>query len=379
MGVDKLEMWGVHLILCLTTVCFVGEGSALECQTIAGEECIFPFLYQGEEHQGCYRQGEVGAWCATQVDNSKNMVSYGICNTSLCRGSELTSSIASKTREGSEKIAAQMTKFESMEENSDDDDDDDYDDNDDDVDDDYVPDDPNCPDDDVYLCCYNALGKCDCEGEGDPACEECKEYQECKQRFILSRAANKTTCFNQPYWNKYGYTKLEQRKEKARDKIYCKLRCEKIHHESRDESYYCDHFSWNRKTKECLLFMTKWHQGQAKDNQSVISSTLSCGETAHKMFQLKQLHDQPEILSKETRPIGCFSKAKIVRNWNSVGVHDIVDPTNLDCFFKCFLNNCDHFGWNADDHTCRLLVPTYRGSKHWVSGPRFCDLEKEVL
>jgi len=60
-----------------------------ECVTKKGVQCILPFKFQDENHDGCVRRWQdTGYWCSTRVDNAGFFVSdedaWDYCDTSLC-------------------------------------------------------------------------------------------------------------------------------------------------------------------------------------------------------------------------------------------------------------------------------------------------------
>ena len=37
------------------------------CQTIHGEDCVFPFIYKGQTYNECTKEESINRWCATSV------------------------------------------------------------------------------------------------------------------------------------------------------------------------------------------------------------------------------------------------------------------------------------------------------------------------
>ena len=57
----------------------------LACKTVGGENCVFPFTYDGRTYSGCTLDGgESKLWCATGVDNSGNYVGKYDWGTESC-------------------------------------------------------------------------------------------------------------------------------------------------------------------------------------------------------------------------------------------------------------------------------------------------------
>ena len=52
-----------------------------ECQTKGGENCVFPFRYNGNNYYGCTIDGSASdyAWCATSVDGNGNVGNWDQC------------------------------------------------------------------------------------------------------------------------------------------------------------------------------------------------------------------------------------------------------------------------------------------------------------
>ena len=42
--------------------------NCLECKTVSGKRCIFPFQYKGLAHRSCTRANSQRSWCATEVE-----------------------------------------------------------------------------------------------------------------------------------------------------------------------------------------------------------------------------------------------------------------------------------------------------------------------
>ena len=55
-----------------------------QCLTKEGDQCIFPFKYEGKLYSHCIDQEPFGSVCATKVDQNKNPVKdhIGICRDS---------------------------------------------------------------------------------------------------------------------------------------------------------------------------------------------------------------------------------------------------------------------------------------------------------
>ena len=55
----------IALFLC--SLCLVAGTPGLQCRTVKGNSCIFPFTYKGVTYDSCTRKDSVKAWCATEV------------------------------------------------------------------------------------------------------------------------------------------------------------------------------------------------------------------------------------------------------------------------------------------------------------------------
>jgi len=72
-------------------------GASSVCQTFEGKRCVFPFMHEGVKHHVCQKrqaEGLLRSWCATEVDQNLNVISYGICNTALCPVTKAANCIA---------------------------------------------------------------------------------------------------------------------------------------------------------------------------------------------------------------------------------------------------------------------------------------------
>ena len=66
---------------------------AIDCQTVPGKgkdpnkKCAFPFIWNGESHNSCIKDINLGNWCSTSVDKDGQHVKgkWGVCSSS-CPG-----------------------------------------------------------------------------------------------------------------------------------------------------------------------------------------------------------------------------------------------------------------------------------------------------
>ena len=60
----------------------------LKCKTTTGQECYFPFTYQGITYENCttdpLNNDSPNAWCATEIDEDGVMVEEGECDLDSC-------------------------------------------------------------------------------------------------------------------------------------------------------------------------------------------------------------------------------------------------------------------------------------------------------
>ena len=63
------------------SLCLVANTLGLQCRTVEGDSCIFPFTYKGVTYQSCTKTDSVEAWCATEVTSSGKVVTnkWGDC------------------------------------------------------------------------------------------------------------------------------------------------------------------------------------------------------------------------------------------------------------------------------------------------------------
>jgi len=90
MGHPGTMLWAIIPLLMPLASCAVDNST---CSTVGGSsypdqtECVFPFKYKEQEYHGCTNLQETAGpetWCATQVDNNREMLerSWGICSAS---------------------------------------------------------------------------------------------------------------------------------------------------------------------------------------------------------------------------------------------------------------------------------------------------------
>ena len=79
------------MIALFSCLCLVGTTLGLQCRTLEGDSCIFPFSYKGVTYQSCTKTDSVLAWCATEVTSSGKVVNkkWGDCKECGAPGDEL--------------------------------------------------------------------------------------------------------------------------------------------------------------------------------------------------------------------------------------------------------------------------------------------------
>ena len=56
------------------------------CQTIHGEDCVFPFIYKGQTYNECTKEESINRWCATGVMENGEVITnhWEDCNMASC-------------------------------------------------------------------------------------------------------------------------------------------------------------------------------------------------------------------------------------------------------------------------------------------------------
>ena len=77
-----------------------------QCLTKEGDQCIFPFKYEGKLYSHCIDQQPFGSVCATKVDQNKNPVKdhIGICRDSCPTNADVGTDTNAKELEGKHNI-----------------------------------------------------------------------------------------------------------------------------------------------------------------------------------------------------------------------------------------------------------------------------------
>ena len=65
--------------------------------TISCDQCQFPFKYKGVEYNECTMEDESELWCATQVDNNREYITFGWCKSTCTSGERTNGHQGSKT------------------------------------------------------------------------------------------------------------------------------------------------------------------------------------------------------------------------------------------------------------------------------------------
>ena len=59
-----------------------------KCYTVDGDECRFPFKYQGTWHNNCIDSGLKHQWCATTVNRYGKKITHGKCRNDCPKGNK---------------------------------------------------------------------------------------------------------------------------------------------------------------------------------------------------------------------------------------------------------------------------------------------------
>merc|ERR1711874_112527 len=83
MGVKQLNHRMLTIIFIFFGFSVLAEVGGLECWTLHGKQCIFPFQYRGETYHSCTTTNSKNykAWCATEINYSGEVINqkWGDC------------------------------------------------------------------------------------------------------------------------------------------------------------------------------------------------------------------------------------------------------------------------------------------------------------
>lgn len=92
----------VILLLDDSQACSPKPGSDI-CKTVSGarvgQECLFPFTYEGEEYKECITLDDTSPWCSVKLDENQTFINpeWGSCDKACPGGEKATSGVSSGT------------------------------------------------------------------------------------------------------------------------------------------------------------------------------------------------------------------------------------------------------------------------------------------